>query len=108
MNDRPRESDWKRYSKMIADVRERYLEQRNQEIVRILTDSEKTPTKCFWDAWAKIGEVARILEDCLDNHSRSKMFPNMFLMLRHGMLTKEDLSGFSEALRDKLLMVIKL
>jgi protein-tyrosine phosphatase len=44
----------------------------------------------------------KILQDCLDGHSRSKMFVSMLLMLRHGMLKEEDLQGFSEGLQKQI------
>lgn len=44
----------------------------------------------------------KILEDCLDGHSRSNQFFHMTLMCRYGMLQREDLEEFSEEMRSEL------
>jgi len=108
MNDRPKESDWKRYSKIIPEVRDRYLDRKNEEIVSILHDQARTPTDRFWDAREKSDQVAKALEDCLGYHSRSKMFTSMVLMLRYGMITEKDLAGFSQELQDRLLAFLQI
>ncbi len=67
----------------------------------MLTAPDKTPTEQFWDTLERMQKEKRILQDCLDRHSRSNMFMSMMLMLRYGML-EEDLEGFSEELQDDL------
>ncbi len=73
MANKPLESDWKIFQKRVPEWRERYLLRRDKEIVGILSDQSKTATKRFWNAKKRIREEARILVDCLDGHSRSKM-----------------------------------
>jgi len=102
MNQKPKESDWKRFHRIVSDLRERYLKEQNVELVGILTDPKRSPTEQFWDTFEKMKEERKILIDCLDNHSRSHMFMSMALMCRYGMLKKEDLEGFSDELRDRL------
>jgi protein-tyrosine phosphatase len=50
----------------------------------------------------------KILEDCLDGHSRSGMDISMLLMLRYGMLKEEDMKGFSEELQEQLTTHLKM
>ena len=102
MNEKPKESDWKRYRDMVEFLRERYLKEKNQKLNEILTDSERSATDQFWDTFEEIKKQKKILEDCLDRHSRSQMYLSMLLMLRHGMLKEEDLKGFSEELQEQL------
>ena len=102
MNGKGRESDWKRYRDMIEELRERYLKEKNRGLVSLLTCPEKTPTEQFWDTFDRMKKEMKILQDCLDGHSRSKMFVSMLLMLRHGMLKDEDLKGFSEGLQKQI------
>jgi hypothetical protein len=100
---KPQESDWKTFRKRVPEWRERYLEERNREIIGILSEEGKTPTERFWDAEERIKKEARILVDCLDGHSRSKMAWYLMLMHRYGLIRDEDLEEFSEALRERVL-----
>ena len=102
MESKPKESDWKVFRRRVPEWRERYLSLKNQEIIAILTEKDKTPTEQFWDAKEKMKEEARILVDCLDGHSRSKMDWYLFLMYRHGLIQNADLEEFSEELREQI------
>ncbi|MEW6667922.1 MAG: hypothetical protein AB1512_22150 [Thermodesulfobacteriota bacterium] len=100
MERKPSESDWKTFRKRVPEWRERYLLNKNQEIIGILSDENKTPTERFWDAKNIMKKEAKTLVDCLDGHSRSKMEWYLRLMHRHGLIHDSDLQEFSEALRD--------
>jgi protein-tyrosine phosphatase len=102
MNGKPKESDWKRFRGIVPDLRERYLRQKNQELVDLLKDPKKTATEQFWDTLEEMHKEKKILCNCLDGHSRSKMMSFMLLMRRYGMLKESDLQGFSEDLQEKL------
>ncbi len=106
MEQNPKESDWRKFRTMVPDLRERYLEAKNQELVNILTGSDQTPTERFWSTFEQMKKESKILRDCLDNHSRSKMSMSMMLMLRDGMLKKEDLNEFSDELREQLMVFL--
>lgn len=103
MNDRPKESDWKRFRAMVPGLRERYLVKCNADLVDLLQNGSSTATGRFWEVEKRVGKEAGILRSCLDGHSRSKMFHSMLLMYRHRMLTDGDLDHFSEELRDRVL-----
>lgn len=106
MEQNPKESDWRQFCAMVPDLRERYLKAKNQELVNMLTRSDQTPTEQFWATLEQMKKESQILRDCLDNHSRSKMSMSMMLMLRHGMLKKEDLNKFSDELREQLMVFL--
>ena len=103
MNRKTKESDWKIFRRRTPEWRERYLRNKNQEIIDVLSDENKTPTERFWDAKEKIEQEARILVDCLDGHSRSKMHLYLVLMYHHGLIQDVDLVEFSEELREQIL-----
>jgi len=103
MNRKPLESDWKTYREHVSAWRERYLEKKNQEIVAILEDEGRTPTERFWEARRAMDEEAEILTDCLEGHSRSKMYWNLVLMRGHDLILDEDLNAFSHELRESVL-----
>lgn len=107
MYQKPKESDWKHFNAMTVDLRERYLKEKNQKLVQMLTASGKKPSAQFWDTFDQMNKEKKILVDCLDGHSRSKMTMCMALMLRYGMLKKEDLEGFSEELQNQMSHYLK-
>lgn len=96
------ESDWRAFRDMVTMLRERYLTERNARIVAVLTCSGKTETERFWDAMEQMEREARVLRDCLDGHSRSMMSFYMLLMIRAGMLRREDMGVFSESLQQQV------
>lgn len=96
------ERDWKAYSRMVPGLRERYLKEKNAEIMAILEAEEKSQTERFWGARDKIEQERKILQACLDPHSRSMMHSHLFLMYRYGMLKDADLENFSEELREQI------
>jgi hypothetical protein len=102
MNGKPKESDWKQFRDMVEFLKERYLKEKNRKLDQILADSERTATDQFWDTFEAMKKEKKVLQDCLDGHSRSKMYFSMFLMLRHGMLKEKDLKAFSEELQEQL------
>ena len=102
MNERPKESDWKKFRGMVVDLRERYLREKNRELAAMLSDPGKTATEQFWETMEKMEKEQWILEECLDGHSRSKLFLSMGLMCRYGMLRREDLENFSPELQEEL------
>jgi hypothetical protein len=96
------ESDWRKFRDMVPKLRERYLADRNARIVAVLADPTKNETERFWNAMEQMEREAKILRQCLDGHSRSKMFLYMLTMIRAGMITKEDSEVFSEQLQKDL------
>jgi hypothetical protein len=106
MMNKPLESDWKTFRKRVPEWRERYLARQNQQIAALFTDEKKTPTEQFWEAEKKIKAVARILVDCLDGHSRSKMEMYLCLMYRHKMIGADDLEEFSGEMKVRILLMV--
>lgn len=97
------EADWQTMRKRVPEWRERYLKRKNEELVAVLQDENKTPTERFWAAKEKMEKEARILRDCLDGHSRAKMFRYLLLMYLHGLIGQADLEEFSAELRERVL-----
>jgi hypothetical protein len=101
-NNQPAESDWKRFRAIVPELRERYLRDRNADLISTLQDEALTPTEKFWTASERMEEIGGILRTCLDDHRRSTMIHALRLMVHHQMITDEDLNGFSEELRDRI------
>src|SRR5882724_7793052 len=96
------ESDWRTFSVLVPKLRERYLAASNARIAGLLADPKKNQTERFWDAMDLMEKEARVLRQCLDGHSRSKMWLYLLMMIGAGMLKKEDLAEFSEELQNKI------
>lgn len=102
----PKESDWKHFRAMLEPVRERYLLRRNREFAQQLERTDKSPTECFWQTLDAMQQEANQLERALDRLSRSHMEENLIMMCSMGMLTEEDLEGFSEGLVSQLKIIL--
>jgi len=96
------ESDWRKFRDMVPHLRERYLAGCNTRIARMVADPKNNETERFWDALKEMEKEAKILRNCLDGHSRSSMLSFMCMMMRVGMLTKEDSLQFSDELQQEL------
>ena len=96
------ESDWKKFRDMVPKLRERYLADRNTRLAAVLVDPAKNQTQRFWDAMEEMEREAKVLRQCLDGHSRSKMWLYMLTMIRAGMLTREDVAVFSADLQKEI------
>jgi hypothetical protein len=94
------ESDWKLFRRIVPELRERYLEKTNEELKKLLLTPDQTPTQRFWNTHERIRKEAKILQQCLDGHSRSRMTSFIYTMLDHGLMDLDDLSGFSDELRE--------
>jgi hypothetical protein len=68
----------------------------------MLLASKDTETDRFWGAQEEIEKEVKILQSCLDGHSRGKMWLHAGLMFRYGMLSEEDLEEFSEEFAAKI------
>jgi uncharacterized protein YpbB len=96
-----KESDWKTFRKSLPEVRERYLNKLNEELAQMLKASDLSATERFWKTHEQINEEAKILQECLDGASRSRMETMIFSMLGCGMMRLEDLENYSQELRDR-------
>lgn len=96
------ESDWKKFRVLVPVWRERYIGERNAKIKAMLDESKTTETERFWEVHRMMEKDARILETCLDGYSRSKMWFHLMLMRKAGMITRDDLAGFSQELQKQI------
>jgi hypothetical protein len=83
---------------MVPELGERYLKKTNEELKNLLLAPDQTPTERFWNTHERITKEAKILHQCLDGHSRSRMTSFVYIMLDYGLMGLNDLSGFSDEL----------
>jgi hypothetical protein len=95
-----KESDWRYFCEHLEAWRERYLDSVNRHVVEILSVEKETPAKRFWSAKRCMDREAKILENCLDNCSRSRLLMKIQMMYHHGMIAEADIAHFSEELQE--------
>ena len=100
------ESDWKKFTAMVPTLRERYLAEYNARIAALLQDGKKNETDRFWEAMELMEKEARVLRQCLNGHSRSKLRFFILAMMRAGMLGPENLKVFSDELQKSVSHVM--
>ena len=98
----PLETDWKNFSAMVPQLRERYLAKCNARVAALLTDPKRNESERFWDATEAMKKEARVLRICLDDHARSRMWLSILTMIQAGMIEEKDLADFSEELRQEV------
>lgn len=89
--------DWELYRKKVADWQENYIGRLNQEYVRILNGIGNESDK-FWELEKRIREDKKRPGVILEL-SKSDMFFDIVRFLKDGVISLDDLSGFSESLQ---------
>ncbi len=97
-----KESDWKKFKNSLVKWRDRYVSKKNNKIRSILDNEGLEEIDKFWDIADFQKKEAKILQNCLDGYSRSKMFLQMVQMKNCGMITRDDLKEFSDDLQKSL------
>ena len=96
---KPKKSDWIKFRDSLDQWRERYLKRKNYEIQAILEDEKLSETEKFWNIVDFQKTESKILRNCLDGYSKSRMTLHMALMKKHEMIFQEDIQEFSEELQ---------
>lgn len=96
------ESDWKLFRSKLEVLREKYLSKKNSELVKLLSDTNKSATEQFWDTLEELKKEEAILKQCLDGYTRSNMFLHILAMCRCGMMREVDLQQFSDELQNSV------
>ncbi|MGM0601319.1 MAG: hypothetical protein ACQETH_16025 [Candidatus Rifleibacteriota bacterium] len=103
----PTKADWKKFMNILPELRERYLKNRNKEISNLFLNVNQTATENFWNTKEIIAKEAKILQDCLDGISKSKMKERIIIMFRYGLFQKKDIKSFSLELQKEFLDFIE-
>lgn len=100
------EKDWKLFRSRVPDWQEAYMGKLVEEYKALLNGSELASGK-FWDLWERLKRDKRSPGVMLEDMSRSTMRMNLLLLLRHGIITIQNLDEFSEELREDLSYVVE-
>ena len=91
------EADWKLFRSKIADWQEIYIDKLNNEYMKILNDNSK-PSEKFRELEKRINNDKKH-PGVVIQAKRSTMIYNISMLLRDGVITKDDLEEFSDELR---------
>ena len=96
----PKESDWKLFSKKYFEWKNRYAERFISEY-KVILDSENTATDKFFELKDRIHKDSRaVVFNLPGRFSRNNMHLNIMALLNNGVITLDDLSEFSDEVKD--------
>ncbi len=101
-----KESDWKLFRKLIPVWQERYITKLNKEYIGILIQ-DKNASTIFWEL------NDRIIKDrnnpgVIIEMSRSLLVENLISLIKHNVITLDELNDFSEETKESIQMWLNL
>jgi hypothetical protein len=96
------ESDWKIFKRLREVALGRFCQRALADIDRISADAGKSHHERYLEIWRLIKPRDRELDDIFDYLRRSTAIQQLVLMQADRLLTAEELSQFSPALRNVL------
>ena len=96
-----KESDWRLFRKLLPEWQERFMERLLGEYAKMIAGKGLSSDR-FWKLLKRIQKDARKV-GVRAEMSRSVMDMNLRSLLHEGAITKDDLDGFSDELRQSLL-----
>jgi len=102
-----KESDWKILRQVHKEAVERFCKQILSEVERINSDSAKSYHQRYLDLWKVLRQRDKELGDTFDDLRRSTAFTQLAAMKARGLLTEDELSRFSQEIRDIVALLLR-
>ena len=99
-----KESDWKLFRKLLPEWQERFMERLIAEYAKVIADKGLASDR-FWKLQKRLQKDVRKVGVCAEMR-RSIMDMNLRSLLHEGAITKDDLDGFSDELRQSLFGIL--
>ena len=99
-----KESDWKLFRKLLPGWQERFMERLLGEYAKVIAGKGLASDR-FWKLQKRLQKDVRKVGVCAEMR-RSVMDMNLLSLLHEGAITKDDLDGFSDELRQSLLGIL--
>lgn len=96
-----KESDWKLFRKLMPEWQERFMERLLGEYAKMIA-CQGLASDRFWNLQERLQKDVRKVGVRADM-KQSTMLMNLLSLLQEGEITKDDLDGFSDELRQLLL-----
>ena len=94
------EKDWKLFRKKVPQWQEAYMDRLDREYIAILSGNENSSEK-FWNLYDRINADVNCVGVQI-RMSRSRMIQNIISLINEGAITLDDLSDFSDELRENV------
>ena len=101
-----KESDWKLFRKLIPVWQERYITKLNKEYIGILVQ-DKNASTIFWELNDRI-KKDRNSPGVIIEMSRSLLVENLISLIKHNVITLDELNDFSEETKESIQMWLNL
>lgn len=101
-----KESDWKLFRKLIPVWQERYITKLNKEYIGILIQ-DKNASTIFWELNDRI-KKDRNSPGVIIEMSRSLLVENLISLIKHNVITLDELNDFSEEIKESIQMWLNL
>ena len=101
-----KESDWKLFRKLIPVWQERYITKLNKEYIGILIQ-DKNASTIFWKLNDRI-KKDRNSPGVIIEMSRSLLVENLISLIKHNVITLDELNDFSEETKESIQMWLNL
>lgn len=98
-------ADWKLFRDRIGGWQESYMEKLNQEYINLLSGEGDASDK-FWALEERIRKDKKTPGVWLELH-KSETAWNLAALLLDGVITTEDIDGFSDELKESVLLFSK-
>ncbi len=101
-----KESDWKLFRKLIPVWQERYITKLNKEYIGILIQ-DKNASTIFWELNDRIKKDQNN-PGVIIEMSRSLLVENLISLIKHNVITLDELNDFSEETKESIQMLLNL
>ena len=101
-----KESDWKLFRKLIPVWQERYITKLNNEYIGIWVQ-DKNASTIFWELNDRI-KKDRNSPGVIIEMSRSLLVENLISLIKHNVITLDELNDFSEETKESIQMWLNL
>ena len=98
-------SDWQFFRTKIAQWQENYMDTLNKEYIELLS-GEGDASEKFWKLEERIKRDKKHPGVIIQQMSKSEMVYDIAILIRDGVITIEDLDGFSEELKEHVQLII--
>lgn len=108
MIDKIKESDWKYLNRLKPVLLERAFARINKEAALILKkgkDGEQRPV--YHAMYKHYNREDEMIAECFDDYRRSMAKARILSLVRHGIMSDEELEGFSEDTKEFVRFIIE-
>ena len=101
-----KKSDWKLFRSKIGKWQENYMERLVKEYIELLSSSKNASDK-FWKLEERIKQDRKHPGVILQSRA-SNMLIDLVSLINEGVITIEDLDGFSDELIEKVKLIVEV